>query len=426
MTPQPPPTPPVMTPVVSTDQPVTQRLEGGPVLVTLADHNRPTFRFLVRLTPLREALAPEEAPLLHLLMTLMRDAIQEGTPGRSVGGILDLPVRTTAQWDGLSLLVRMEGTTQALEAALARLGEGLARPVLTPEGLERLRSRHRVLPTPTLERLAADLAVRAGSLCQQPLQLPSELQLDRVRIQDLRSLHARCLGPRTVACYLLGDVDARQAKELLDRAFKNWVAPSHPPETVPSRGETCGRLWVCGSALEVPEVRLGLCLRGDGGTDAAATHLLPFLFRRVARQAPIPHSHELDPATGFCRLRAAVPAGKAPLTYLAEVEAWLAALAAKPLTTGDLQEAKTAWKAWQVALVLHPGERLAWLASGVYPDGAMAARVEALGLEAVEKAWKVRLAPSGRQTLVLGVDEKALQTRTGAGGPAPEVIRVKR
>ncbi len=418
-----PPPPPVIAPAEAI--PGRVRLENGLSLTWLSDHGRPTFRLLMRATPRREALGTEEAPLLHLLMVLMRDAFEGTAPAKAVG-LVDLPIRSTATWDGLGLTVQMEGTTQALESAWARLGEGLMRPALTTEALERLRSRQRILPTPALERLAADLAVRAGSRCLKPLPLPSERQLDRVRVQDLRNLHARCLGPGALECFVVGDLDARQVQGLMERTFRGWNTTLMPEAPTPIAADPCGRLWVCGSTLDAPEIRLGLCLRGDGTTDPAAAHLLPFLFRRAARKAPIPHSHVLDPATGYCRLRARVPAGKTAGAYLSEVEAWMADLAAHPLTEADLQMAKTAWREWQRALVLHPEERLAWLASGVFPDVAMAARVEGLSLDRVSPVWKARLAPSGRQTLVVGSDERSLQTRTGAGGPAPEVIRVRR
>ncbi len=420
----PPPTLP--TPNPSTANSIAQvPLGGGASLTWVAEPTRPTFRVLVRVTPRRGALSTGDQANLHLLMGLLRENLEGATPLKEQG-LHDLPIRVQAVWDGVSLVVHLEGTTQHAELSLVRLLDGIVRPVLSAEALERLRGKLRIMPTPALERLAADLAVRAGSQCLSALPLPTEQQLDQLRLQDLQTLHHRVLGPSSVEVFGLGDLDAKPLSDLLTRALSAWGADAPAAPTVPAAMEVCGRLWVCGDTSEIPEIRLGFCLRGGQGLNPAATHLLPFLFRRLGQSSALLHEDTLDPSTGYCRLVTKVPQGVAPHAHLEVLEAWLKELAHRPLPEVEIQTAKRAWQAWRRTLPLRPAERLAWLASGLYPDEAMAARVEALTVADVTAAWVSRLSPQGRQTLVLGGEAGALQKRTGAGHPAPELIQVAR
>jgi hypothetical protein len=391
--------------------PAPFQLPNGLSALLGVDHERPSFR--LRLSLRLEAPGPGSG-LVHLLARLMVAAIHT-SPSRHLAG---LPTPLEATWDGGTIRVTAEGSTEALEGTVERLSAWLRHPDLQEAELERLRTQYRLASQGTLERWAAEAAFLAGLEGRPPLSpLPSEAELDRVSVADLRALHGTLLRPSRTRLTLVGDVDASQFRTLMGSAFGSWGTEGMAEAPTLTGG---GLGWIAPGAVETPEIVLGVA----PGTSALG-QLLSIHFGGVSSRQATPVPFQLQPF-GPWQIRARVPAQERPEQVLERVNRWLDGLAARPPDPTDLRRAMMEWQLRRRALALHPPDRLVLLDSGAYPEPALEHQVEALTLARFQEGWRLLLERRNRHVLVLGGDAQTSKAMEATGLPPPRALRVVR
>jgi zinc protease len=128
-----------------------------------------------------------------------------------------------------------------LPAVLDVLADALRNPAFPPDKIEKIRT-ERITDYQIAENSTASVAARRANQLLYPVGHPyhdhplgTDSTLQAITRDDLAAFHARHYGPNNTVLVLVGDVDPKQATELVRSAFGAWAKlPAPPPFQVPS------------------------------------------------------------------------------------------------------------------------------------------------------------------------------------------------
>jgi zinc protease len=205
--------------------------------------------------------------------------LDQGTPKRSALEMAEAVENVGARlgFDGGSETASFSATMLSpdLPIVLDVLSDALRNPAFPADKVEKVRA-ERITDYQIAENSTASVAARRANKLLYPAGHPyhdhplgTDSTLRVITREDLTAFHARHYGPNNTVIVLVGDVDPKQATELVRAAFGGWAKlPSAPAFQVPAASAPTAVL-----DLAVP-------MRGKSQTD------LVYAVPGVARTAP--------------------------------------------------------------------------------------------------------------------------------------------
>jgi len=167
--------------------------------------------------------------------TAKRTALQMAEAVENVGARLG--------FDGGSETASFSATMLSpdLPAVLDVLADALRNPAFPADKIEKIRA-ERITDYQIAENSTASVAARRANQLLYPVGHPyhdhplgTDSTLQVITKGDLAAFHARHYGPNNTVLVLVGDVDLKQATELVRAAFGAWAKlPAPPPFQVPN------------------------------------------------------------------------------------------------------------------------------------------------------------------------------------------------
>jgi predicted Zn-dependent peptidase len=231
--------------------PRSTKLPSGATLVTLDRRTLPLVHVLVAVDA-GASLDPRDRPGLAAATAMM---LQDGGAGsRSApevaAAIEDLGAELRVDCDRDGVVLHMTVLSAHLEAALALVGDLLARPRFDEAEWTRARARRvaEILRRDDEPRHIADMVFDRelygeGHPYGRP-PLGTAATVEKLSVRDLRDFYAKHYGPRTTTLILVGDVEAAATEGRVEHALAGWSSTAEPSQPVAASadGPEGGRL----------------------------------------------------------------------------------------------------------------------------------------------------------------------------------------
>ena len=239
-------------------------LPNGLRVLVAENHNAPvvSVRGLVR------SGADHDDAATAGLASITADLLDEGAGSRDALrladdlGLIGASLGTGADWD--ATYVSLDVLSRNAEAALEMFGDVNARPTLPEDGLERVRAerlneilQQRNEPAAIAGKRFASLLYGTGAYGNSVMGNADSVA--RITLDDVRRFYREHFLPNNSSVVVSGDIDAKQAVELVTRALGSWAAGVEPPRPeVSPIGIDATRVYVIDRPQAVQsEIRIG-------------------------------------------------------------------------------------------------------------------------------------------------------------------------
>lgn len=239
-------------------------LPNGLRVLVAENHNAP----LVSMRALVKSGADRDDPNTAGLASVTADLLDEGAGTRDAIrlaediGLLGASLGTGADWD--ASYISLDVLSRNSEPASAIFGDVAARATLPEDGLERVRAerlndllQQRNEPAAIAGKRFASLLYGTGVYGNTVSGNPESV--GRITLDDVRRFYSGHYIPNNSSVVISGDIDAKEAVELVTRAFGAWARGSEPPrpELSPKPIES-SRIYVIDRPQAVQsEIRVG-------------------------------------------------------------------------------------------------------------------------------------------------------------------------
>lgn len=239
-------------------------LSNGLRILIAENHNAP----LVAMRALIRSGADHDTARTAGLASITADMLDEGAGNRDAirlaedVGILGGALGTGADWD--ATYVSLDVLSRNAEPATSIFGDVTARATLPEEGLERVRAerlndilQQRNDPGAIASKRFANLLYGTGAYGNSIAGNAESVA--RITIDDVRRFYAQHYIPNHSSVVFSGDVDSREAIELISRALDTWPRGAEPPRpTLTPRTIDASRIYVVDRPQAVQsEIRVG-------------------------------------------------------------------------------------------------------------------------------------------------------------------------